>query len=174
MAAVELSQVLGLDKSITEIYLARAGYGTVPVNQSILQSANNIINLSANAAYYWEMLFAISGSTTSTASIGLSASGATGSVNYIVEATSASAINSLGTPSSIWINTAGSVVVLPNTSQFQNIMVRGTIRTSASGAFLPTINFTSAPGNGFYIPAGAYTRLTPLGSSSVAATSGWT
>lgn len=41
-AAVELSQVLGLDKSITEIYLARAAYGTAPVNQSILQEQQNI------------------------------------------------------------------------------------------------------------------------------------
>jgi sulfonate transport system substrate-binding protein len=41
-AAVELSQVLGLDKSITEIYLARAAYGTAAVNQSILQEQQNI------------------------------------------------------------------------------------------------------------------------------------
>lgn len=41
-AAAELSQILGLDKSITEIFLARAAYGTAPVNQSILQEQQNI------------------------------------------------------------------------------------------------------------------------------------
>ncbi|MDT8990267.1 sulfonate ABC transporter substrate-binding protein [Curvibacter sp. APW13] len=35
-AAAELSKVLGLDKSITELYLSRAAYGTAPVNSAIL------------------------------------------------------------------------------------------------------------------------------------------
>ena len=35
-AAAELAQVLGLDRSITELYLGRAGYGTVAVGQDIL------------------------------------------------------------------------------------------------------------------------------------------
>lgn len=41
-AAAELSQVLGLDKSITETYLARASYGTVPVNRDILNEQQSI------------------------------------------------------------------------------------------------------------------------------------
>lgn len=41
-AATELSQILGLDKTITETYLARAAYGTAPVNQSILQEQQSI------------------------------------------------------------------------------------------------------------------------------------
>lgn len=41
-AAAELSQILGLDKSITETYLSRAAYGTAPVNQGILQEQQNI------------------------------------------------------------------------------------------------------------------------------------
>ena len=41
-AAAELSQILGLEKSITESYLARAAYGTAPVNQSILQEQQSI------------------------------------------------------------------------------------------------------------------------------------
>jgi sulfonate transport system substrate-binding protein len=35
-AALELSAVLGLDKSITEIFVGRAGYGTAPVTREIL------------------------------------------------------------------------------------------------------------------------------------------
>jgi len=35
-AAVELSSVLGLDRSITEIYLGRAAYGTAPITREIL------------------------------------------------------------------------------------------------------------------------------------------
>ncbi len=35
-AASELSAVLGLDKSITELYLSRAAYGTAPVTREIL------------------------------------------------------------------------------------------------------------------------------------------
>ena len=35
-AAIELSAVLGLDKSITEVYVGRAGYGTKPVTREIL------------------------------------------------------------------------------------------------------------------------------------------
>jgi len=35
-AAAELSTVLGLDKSITELYLSRSAFGTVPVNGAIL------------------------------------------------------------------------------------------------------------------------------------------
>jgi hypothetical protein len=138
-------------------------------NQSILQAANNTINIAASTTYYWEMLFAISGSTTSAASVAISASGVSGSINYLVEATCG-----LGSsPSSIWVSSTSSTVVLPSVSTSQNIMTRGTIRTTSSGTFTPTLNFTSAPGNGYYVPVGAYTRLTPLGSSSVAATSGW-
>lgn len=35
-AATELSAVLGLDRSITEVYVSRAGYGTAPVTREIL------------------------------------------------------------------------------------------------------------------------------------------
>jgi sulfonate transport system substrate-binding protein len=35
-AASELSSVLGLDKSITELFVSRAGYGTAPVTRQIL------------------------------------------------------------------------------------------------------------------------------------------
>ena len=41
-AAAELSQVLGLDKSITEIYVGRAAYGTAPITQSILEEQQSI------------------------------------------------------------------------------------------------------------------------------------
>ncbi len=41
-AAVELSHVLGLDKSITETFVARAAYGTAPVTQSILEEQQSI------------------------------------------------------------------------------------------------------------------------------------
>ena len=41
-AAVELAQVLGLDKSITEVYVGRAGYGTAPVTQAILEEQQSI------------------------------------------------------------------------------------------------------------------------------------
>jgi len=41
-AAAELSQVLGLDKSITETYLARAAYGTTPVTRDILNEQQSI------------------------------------------------------------------------------------------------------------------------------------
>jgi len=41
-AAKELSQVLGLDSAITELYLGRSGYGTVPVNSAILAEQQQI------------------------------------------------------------------------------------------------------------------------------------
>jgi sulfonate transport system substrate-binding protein len=41
-AAAELSQVLGLDKSITEVYVGRAAYGTAPITQGILEEQQNI------------------------------------------------------------------------------------------------------------------------------------
>ncbi len=41
-AATELAQVLGLDKSITEVYVGRAGYGTAPVTQAILEEQQSI------------------------------------------------------------------------------------------------------------------------------------
>jgi len=41
-AAAELSQVLGLDKSITEVYVGRAAYGTAPITQSILEEQQSI------------------------------------------------------------------------------------------------------------------------------------
>lgn len=41
-AAVELSQVLGLDRSITEVYIGRAAFGTAPVTQGILEEQQNI------------------------------------------------------------------------------------------------------------------------------------
>ena len=42
VAAAELSQVLGLDKSITETYVGRAAYGTAPITQGILEEQQNI------------------------------------------------------------------------------------------------------------------------------------
>ena len=41
-AAKELSQVLGLDTSITELYLSRAAYGTAAVNSAILAEQQQI------------------------------------------------------------------------------------------------------------------------------------
>lgn len=41
-AAVELSKVLGLDKSITELYLSRTPFGIVPVNADILAEQQKI------------------------------------------------------------------------------------------------------------------------------------
>lgn len=41
-AAAELSQVLGLDKSITEVYVGRAAFGTAPITQGILEEQQNI------------------------------------------------------------------------------------------------------------------------------------
>jgi sulfonate transport system substrate-binding protein len=41
-AAAELSQVLGLDKSITQVYVDRAAYGTAPITQSILEEQQSI------------------------------------------------------------------------------------------------------------------------------------
>jgi sulfonate transport system substrate-binding protein len=41
-AAKELSQVLGLDAGITELYLSRSGYGTTPVNSTILDEQQSI------------------------------------------------------------------------------------------------------------------------------------
>jgi len=41
-AAAELSTVLGLDKSITELYLSRAAYGTAPVTRDILGEQQTI------------------------------------------------------------------------------------------------------------------------------------
>ena len=41
-AAVELSQVLGLDKSITEVFVGRAAYGTAPITQGILAEQQSI------------------------------------------------------------------------------------------------------------------------------------
>jgi sulfonate transport system substrate-binding protein len=43
-AAVELAQVLGLDKSITEVYVNRAAYGTAAVTQDILSEQQDIAN----------------------------------------------------------------------------------------------------------------------------------
>lgn len=42
VAAKELSQVLGLDTSITELYLSRAAYGTAAVNSAILAEQQQI------------------------------------------------------------------------------------------------------------------------------------
>ncbi len=42
VAAKELSQVLGVDTSITELYLSRAEYGTVPVTSAILAEQQQI------------------------------------------------------------------------------------------------------------------------------------
>ena len=41
-AAAELSAVLGLDKSITEVYLNRSAFGTAPVNSAILAEQQQI------------------------------------------------------------------------------------------------------------------------------------
>jgi sulfonate transport system substrate-binding protein len=41
-AAVELAQVLGLDKSITDIYVGRAAFGTAPITQGILEEQQSI------------------------------------------------------------------------------------------------------------------------------------
>lgn len=43
-AAAELSAVLGLDKSITELYLSRAAYGTAPITREILTEQQVIAN----------------------------------------------------------------------------------------------------------------------------------
>lgn len=162
------------------MYRVQAGNNTL----SDVLTAQNVfsspaaITLDASTAYIMEAVYYITraaGSNAHTLSTLFALSGSLTSITYTAETTS-TAGNILGTVSRIYATAAtATAVTASNTDTNENITVvlRGIIKTNASGTFTPQIQYSAAPGGAPTVLANSYIRLIPIGTSSVASVGSW-
>jgi hypothetical protein len=141
-------------------------------------TATGAITLVGSTAYMFEAVYYISrsaGTTSHTLSTLFGGTATFTSITYLAETTSTTG-NTLGTVSRIYGTGATALVVTAaSTSATENITVvlKGMIRTNASGTLIPQIRYSAAPGGAPTIVKNSYFRLTPVGNSSVLSVGNW-
>ena len=170
--------------------------GVVPAQILRVQTSNNVlldndqvqavfsspsaVNLAASTTYEIDAQYVITrsaGSTARTASIVFAASSGltVTSILYTAEATS-TAGNVLGPVSRIYGDSITATAITASSTDVNQVItvsVRGMIRTNAAGAMTPQIQFSAAAGGAASVLANSYFKITPLGTSSVAAVGAW-
>jgi hypothetical protein len=136
------------------------------------------ITLDASTAYFMEAVYYITraaGSNAHTLATLFALSGSLFSITYTAETTS-TAGNILGAVSRIYGTAAtATTVTASNTDTNENITVvlRGIVKSNATGTFTPQIQYSSAPGGAPTVLANSYIRLIPLGTNSVISVGSW-
>jgi hypothetical protein len=136
------------------------------------------ITLDASTTYMFEAVYYITraaGTTSHTLSTLFSLGGTLTSMTYTADTTSTSG-NTLGAVSRIYGTGATATVVTgASTSATENITVilRGIVKTNASGSFTPQIQYSAAPGGAPTVLANSYIQLVPLGTSGMVSVGSW-
>ncbi len=136
------------------------------------------ITLDASTTYMFEAVYYITraaGTTSHTLSTLFSLGGTLTSMTYTADTTSTSG-NTLGAVSRIYGTGATATVVTgASTSATENITVilRGIVKTNASGSFTPQIQYSAAPGGAPTVLANSYIKLVPLGTSGMVSVGSW-
>ena len=136
------------------------------------------ITLDASTTYMFEAVYYITraaGTTSHTLSTLFALGGTLTGMTYTADTTSTTG-NTLGTVSRIYGTGASATVVTgASTSATENITVvlRGIIRTNASGTFTPQIQYSAAPGGAPTVLANSYIKLMPLGTSGMNQIGSW-
>ena len=132
------------------------------------------VTLVAGTVYEFEAVVALSksaGVTSHTVSLGFGGTATLNNIGYNVNLatsptsfTSLSAVNGL----SIFIQTASATVVsgaITSTTQFEELLIKGTVSINAGGTFIPQYTLSAAPGGAYTTAAGSYIKLTPVAAS---------
>jgi uncharacterized protein (DUF2342 family) len=136
------------------------------------------ITLDASTTYMFEAVYYITraaGTTSHTLSTLFSLGGTLTSMTYTADTTSTTG-NTLGAVSRIYGTGATATVVTgASTSATENITVvlRGIVKTNASGSFTPQIQYSAAPGGAPTVLANSYIQLVPLGTSGMVSVGSW-
>ena len=141
-------------------------------------SSPSAITLDASTAYMFEAVYYITrsaGTNSHTLSTLFALSGTLSSMTYTADTTSTNG-NALGAVSRIYgTGATATVVTAASTTAAENITVvlKGIVKSNASGTFTPQIQFSSAPGGAPTVLANSYIKLVPLGTSAVASIGSW-
>lgn len=136
------------------------------------------ITLDASTTYMFEAVYYITraaGTTSHTLSTLFALSGTLTSMTYTADTTSTTG-NTLGAVSRIYgTGATATVVTAANTSATENITVilRGVIKTNATGTLTPQIQYSAAPGGAPTVLANSYIKLIPVGTSGMTSVGSW-
>ena len=168
--------------------------GLIPAESFRLQASNNTlsdvntaqnvfsspsaITLDASTSYMFEAVYYISraaGTTSHTLSTLFALGGTLTSITYTADTTSTTG-NTLGAVSRIYgTGATATIVTAASTTASENITVvlRGIIKTNASGTVTPQIQYSAAPGGVPTLLANSYIKFVPLGTSAVVSIGSW-
>ena len=141
-------------------------------------SSPNAITLDASTTYMFEAVYYITraaGTTSHTLSTLFALSGTLTSMTYTADTTSTTG-NTLGAVSRIYGTGATATVVTgASTSATENITVvlRGVIKTNATGTLTPQIQYSAAPGGAPTVLTNSYIKLVPVGTSGMVSVGSW-
>jgi hypothetical protein len=132
------------------------------------------VTLSASTQYEFEAVIALSksaGTTSHTVSLGFGGTATLNNIGYNVNlATSTASFTSLVAVNglSIFIQTASATVVsgaITSATQFEELLIKGTVSINAGGTFIPQYTLSAAPGGAYTTAAGSYMKIKPIGVS---------
>jgi hypothetical protein len=156
---------------------AHTGNNATGVQAVFNASTNGAITLAAGT-YNFEGLYNITraaGNTSHTTSLAFGGTAVLTSIGYLARtSTTTGAI--LGTVSQLWIASAAATVVTAastSTTENLNIQVKGTVRVTTAGTFIPQFSYSAAPGGTPSINTNSFFKIFPLGTNAVTVIGNW-
>jgi hypothetical protein len=127
-------------------------------------------NAEAGATYFFEGHLSMSrnaGTTAHTISQAFAGSATLSHINYVAIVTDQNATSSSFSTPQMVETVSGSALVLTtssaNASQFNTILIKGSVTINAAGTFVPCIEYSTAPGGAPTMLANSYFRIFPAG-----------
>jgi len=122
----------------------------------------------------------LSASTTASVShtlnLGFALGGTLTSIGYLATvSTGATSAATANAASSVWVNTATSTPIsaAASATNYRNILVKGLVRSTSSGTFIPQLSYSVSPGGTGAVYPNAYMKLVPLASDTTLNSTAW-
>lgn len=148
----------------------------VSTAQPVFNTTGDTLTVAANTTYIMEGQYHIhtTGTTSHTFGILFGGTATLTSIGYQAQTTNA-ATEVLGALNSIWSSVATITVLTAATATatHHSVMIKGIVRTNASGTFIPQYQWSAAPGVAGVTLRNSYFKLTPIGADTLAQVGGW-
>ncbi len=136
---------------------------------------NGTITLSGSTTYMFEGQYSIDIDGGANISLGTLFAGTANvsSIGYTAITTKAGSQTVQGDRTS-FVNTAGyTTVTQVNTNRYITVIVRGIVRISTGGTFIPQFQFSGAPSAAPVVAANSYFKIYPIGTNIVKSVGNW-
>ncbi len=144
--------------------------------QPVFNTTEDTITLAANTTYIMEASYHIhtTGTTSHTLGILFGGTATLTSIGYQALSTNA-ATEVLGAVSAIWSSAATVVNVSAAlaSASHHSVIIKGIVRSNASGTFIPQYQWSAAPGVAGVTLRNSWFKLTPIGADTLAQIGGW-